>query len=99
MAKKLVIICMLVLLSLTDKGTAETRFSETNILRKIEDFDIEMEEGDDDVELLEEPFWVNDKGSKVLVNVDAFGAVGDGVADDTQVNIMLLIVWLVMKLS
>ncbi|KAG2708257.1 hypothetical protein I3760_05G184000 [Carya illinoinensis] len=28
--------------------------------------------------------WTSERGSKVLVNVDSFGAVGDGVSDDTQ---------------
>ncbi|XP_027098423.2 probable polygalacturonase At1g80170 [Coffea arabica] len=85
MAKKLVFICVLVLLSLTGKGGAGARLSEeANILRKVEDFDVEIGGGDDDVEFLEEPFWVSERGNKVLVNVDTFGAVGDGVADDTQ---------------
>lgn len=31
-------------------------------------------------------FWRSERGSKILVNVDSLGAVGDGIADDTQVN-------------
>ncbi|KAL3501172.1 hypothetical protein ACH5RR_035621 [Cinchona calisaya] len=82
---KIVFICMLVLLSLTGKSTAETRLSEeANILRKVENLDSEIEEEDDEVEFFEEPFWVSERGNKVLVNVDSFGAVGDGVADDTK---------------
>ncbi|KAL3511307.1 hypothetical protein ACH5RR_030708 [Cinchona calisaya] len=70
---------------LTDKGTGETTLSEeASILRKVQDFDIEIEERDDEVELFEEPFWVSERGKNVLVNVDTFGAVGDGVSDDTQ---------------
>ncbi|KAJ0037437.1 hypothetical protein Pint_22945 [Pistacia integerrima] len=49
--------------------------------RELENLDIEE---DDEVELFDMPSWTSDRGSKVLVNVDSFGAVGDGVADDTQ---------------
>ncbi|KAE8730220.1 hypothetical protein F3Y22_tig00003041pilonHSYRG01153 [Hibiscus syriacus] len=35
-------------------------------------------------ELVEDPFWISERGGKVLVNVDSFGAVGDGVSDDTE---------------
>lgn len=31
------------------------------------------------------PSWTSERGSKVLVNVDSFGAGGDGLSDDTQV--------------
>lgn len=90
---RIVVICILVLLSLTDKGTAETRPSEeASVLRKLENLDIDIEEGDDEVEFFEEPFWISERGSKVLVNVDSFGAVGDGVADDTKVNALIIII-------
>ncbi|KAJ0095989.1 hypothetical protein Patl1_16110 [Pistacia atlantica] len=51
------------------------------VLGELENLDIEE---DDEVELFDMPSWTSDRGSKVLVNVDSFGAVGDGVADDTQ---------------
>ncbi|KAK8484061.1 hypothetical protein V6N13_017483 [Hibiscus sabdariffa] len=51
-----------------------------NILGELEDLDI-AEEG---AELFEDPFWISERGGKVLVNVDSFGAVGDGVSDDTE---------------
>ncbi|KAL5723819.1 hypothetical protein ACHQM5_007166 [Ranunculus cassubicifolius] len=35
-------------------------------------------------EFLETPHWTSQHSSKLLVNVDGFGAIGDGVADDTQ---------------
>ena len=37
------------------------------------------------------PSWSGDeRGVRVLMNVDNFGAVGDGVFDDTKVNIHIL---------
>ncbi|KAK6930994.1 Glycoside hydrolase, family 28 [Dillenia turbinata] len=38
----------------------------------------------DDTELTEIQSWTSQCGGEVLVNVDSFGAVGDGVSDDTQ---------------
>ncbi|KAK6922240.1 Glycoside hydrolase, family 28 [Dillenia turbinata] len=49
-------------------------------LGELQDLEIEI----DDIELTEIPSWTSQRGSKVLVNVDSFGAVGDGVSDDTQ---------------
>ncbi|KAI4314343.1 hypothetical protein L6164_027260 [Bauhinia variegata] len=43
---------------------------------------LEIEENE--VELSEIPSWKSQRGGKVLVNVDSFSAVGDGVSDDTQ---------------
>ncbi|KAK9751051.1 hypothetical protein RND81_02G238100 [Saponaria officinalis] len=37
-----------------------------------------------EIEDFETPSWDSGKGGKVLVNVDSFSAVGDGVSDDTQ---------------
>lgn len=48
---------------------------------------LEVEE-DRETEHLDVPSWTSGRGSKVLVNVDSFGAVGDGVSDDTQVNVL-----------
>lgn len=33
----------------------------------------------------------SEKGARIPVNVDSFGAVGDGVADDTQVELHQLV--------
>ncbi|MCL7031435.1 hypothetical protein MKW94_000948 [Papaver nudicaule] len=49
----------------------------------IENLDIELED-DIEGEFLEMPGWESRGGGKVLVNVDSFGAVGDGISDDTQ---------------
>ncbi|XWS63677.1 hypothetical protein CRYUN_Cryun06bG0122100 [Craigia yunnanensis] len=51
-----------------------------DILRELEDVEI----GEEDAELFEIPSWTSERGGNVLVNVDSFGAVGDGVSDDTQ---------------
>ncbi|XVE85091.1 hypothetical protein DITRI_Ditri17bG0064400 [Diplodiscus trichospermus] len=62
-------------------GVAENMSSDNfNILRELEDLDI----AEEDVELFEIPSWTSEHGGKVLVNVDSFGAVGDGVSDDTK---------------
>ncbi|XP_071695661.1 probable polygalacturonase At1g80170 [Rutidosis leptorrhynchoides] len=37
----------------------------------------------DDIDFSRFPSWSSEYGSKYLVNVDSFGAVGDGVSDDT----------------
>ncbi|XP_030480822.1 probable polygalacturonase At1g80170 [Cannabis sativa] len=52
-------------------------------------FDDELEsrdiiEEENDFDFFDIPSWTSVRGSKILVNVDSFGAVGDGVADDTQ---------------
>ncbi|KAL6974947.1 hypothetical protein U1Q18_017087 [Sarracenia purpurea var. burkii] len=63
-------------------GTAERNlFDDISILGELENLDVE--EGGD-IELFGVPSWASQHGSKVLVNVDGFGAVGDGVSDDTQ---------------
>nr|XP_043638625.1 probable polygalacturonase At1g80170 [Erigeron canadensis] len=46
---------------------------------KIRSLEIEGE-----IELFDLPSCLSEHGSKVLVNVDSFGAVGDGIADDTK---------------
>lgn len=59
-------------------------YGNIGILDELESFDIEE---DDEVNVFEIPSWTSERGSKVLVNVDSFGAIGDGVSDDTQVSI------------
>ncbi|PSS13594.1 Polygalacturonaseprecursor [Actinidia chinensis var. chinensis] len=62
-------------------GTAGSNLSDdVVVLGELESLEIEG----DDVELFDYPSWTSERGSKVLVNVDGFGAVGDGVSDDTQ---------------
>lgn len=59
-------------------------YANIGILNELESFDIEE---DNEVNVFDIPSWTNERGCKVLVNVDSFGAVGDGVSDDTQVRI------------
>lgn len=50
----------------------------------------EMEEENEMESSLISSWASSERGNKVLVNVDSFGAVGDGVSDDTQVNLCSL---------
>lgn len=59
-------------------------YGNIGILDELESFDIEE---DDEMNVFKIPSWTSERGSKVLVNVDSFGAIGDGVSDDTQVSI------------
>lgn len=46
-----------------------------------------VEEGDEMVEeAFDFPTWTSESGGRFLVSVDSFGAVGDGISDDTQVS-------------
>ncbi|OVA16981.1 Glycoside hydrolase [Macleaya cordata] len=49
-----------------------------------ENLNFEVEDEMEEVEFLEMPVWKSERGAKVLINVDGFGAVGDGISDDTQ---------------
>ncbi|KAG4936028.1 hypothetical protein JHK85_050947 [Glycine max] len=51
-------------------------------LKSLEALDIEEEENE--VELSDIPSWRSERGGKVLVNIDSFGAAGDGESDDTE---------------
>lgn len=57
------------------------------LVAELENLEIE---DDGQLELSEVPSWTSEHGGKVLVNVDSFGAVGDGVSDDTQVVIYVV---------
>lgn len=67
-------------------GNEESNLSDNNTVREYLD-NLNIEEGDE-VELFELPSWTSERGSKILVNVDGLGAVGDGISDDTQVIYM-----------
>lgn len=67
------------------QGVAANRvYDDIALIEELEGLDIE--EGID-VEIFENPSWTSEHVGKILVNVDAFGAAGDGVADDTQVKV------------
>ncbi|XP_050947162.1 probable polygalacturonase At1g80170 isoform X1 [Cucumis melo] len=57
--------------------------SDIDMIEELESFDIE-EEDDDVVYSYTVPAWRSERGSKILMNVDSFDAVGDGVTDDTM---------------
>ncbi|XP_016501118.1 putative polygalacturonase At1g80170 [Nicotiana tabacum] len=69
-----------VLLTVTH-GIALINLSDEVILSELEDLD--AEEGDE-AEFFDLPKWETHRGNKILVNVDSFGAVGDGASDDTK---------------
>nr|GMD18177.1 probable polygalacturonase At1g80170 [Ipomoea batatas] len=75
------IMCFLVFMLATLGCAEKNLYEEINVLKEFEDW--EAEEGDG-VEVLDLPSFTKGRGNKVLVNVDSFGAVGDGVADDTK---------------
>ncbi|KAF2292775.1 hypothetical protein GH714_028155 [Hevea brasiliensis] len=68
---------------LIDAYSRKHVYNNIGILEELESFEIDEE---NEVELFDTPSWTNDRGRKVLVNVDSFGAVGDGVSDDTQID-------------
>lgn len=84
---KIVFVSILVMLLLVN-GTFGNSLSDTfDVFHKFENLDLE----DDEIEFLHLPPWsTSQHGSKILVNVDSFGAAGDGVSDDTKVNIIYI---------
>lgn len=67
-------------------------YDNMGMLGKLECLDMEEE---NDVDVFEIPSWTSERGSKVLVNVESFGAVGDGVSDDTQVKLHIFMhIWI-----
>ena len=82
--EKLFIIALLGLLILVNGAAENLVYNRFAMLEELESFEIDDE---DDVALFDIPSWTSERGGKVLVNVDSFGAVGDGISDDTQVRI------------
>jgi len=58
-------------------------------LKSLDSIDIEEET---EVELSDIPSWRSEHGGKVLVNIDSFGAAGDGESDDTEVTSFIIVV-------
>ncbi|KAF8399682.1 hypothetical protein HHK36_015553 [Tetracentron sinense] len=78
--EKFFLVSLLVLL-IAAHGVAEDSLSENMlVLGELEDLNV----GEEIEELAEIPGWTSQHSGKVLVNVDAFGAVGDGISDDSQ---------------
>ncbi|KAI3460696.1 hypothetical protein Pfo_017359 [Paulownia fortunei] len=83
MSKLLIFLCFLVLLLVPLRSAGKDFPDRFEIFAKLEDLEVD-EESDDESEVLDWPSWGSARANKVLVNVDGFGAVGDGVSDDTQ---------------
>lgn len=84
---KIFIIFFLGLLSVVYTVAGNVVYNNIGMLEELEGFEIDEES---EVELFYTPSWTSERGSKVLVNVDSFGAIGDGISDDTQVHIYSL---------
>lgn len=66
------------------------------MLQELESLDIEEE---NEVELSDIPSWTSERGGKVLVNVDSFGAAGNGESDDTEVTSFIIFIQLYLDLQ
>ncbi|KAI3816796.1 hypothetical protein L1987_16501 [Smallanthus sonchifolius] len=79
MGKIVFIYALVVLLSV--HGTSENSLSDIfDVFGKTENLDLE----DDELEFFDSLSRSTHRGRKILVNVDSFGAAGDGVSDDTK---------------
>ena len=91
MMDKLFVLSLIGLLTLTAYGAAAKMvYTDLDILKKLENFDIpEDDDADDhyDTKLSDLASFTGRGSGKNLVNVDTFGAAGDGVSDDTQVRL------------
>lgn len=88
MAKTKILFILFLVLLIESLGSALEKNLEEEIFSEFEDFD-DINEDEEEVFELQK----NGRGNKVLVNVDSFGAAGDGTSDDTKVKIMLLVFW------
>lgn len=78
------IVSLLALLIATSYGAV---YRELDILGNLESLDVPQDDIDDDMTLFDFSCFTSQNSGKNLVNVDSFGAVGDGVSDDTQVRL------------
>lgn len=86
---KLAFLCFLLLLVLPLRTAAKDFLEDYEVGTDVEDWEVEEDDDGDNAEFMES--WKSRGGNKVLVNVDAFGAAGDGVSDDTQVKTSLYV--------
>lgn len=87
---KIVFVFTLVMLLLVHGSVEESVSSDTfDVFGELEHFDLE----DDEIESEDLTSWSSQHGSKILVNVDSFGAAGDGVADDTKVPMRIVLIY------
>ncbi|KAJ4974781.1 hypothetical protein NE237_007955 [Protea cynaroides] len=78
---RILLISFLFLLIAANGAAEYSIYNDIKMLEGLEEIDVE---GTEMEEFFDIPGWTSQHGGKVLVNVDAFGAVGDGIADDTQ---------------
>ncbi|CAF2194240.1 unnamed protein product [Brassica rapa] len=82
---RLFIFSLLALLMVTScRASGETAYRELDILGELENLDVPQDDIDDDVTFFDFSLFTSQFSGKNLVNVDSFGAAGDGVSDDTQ---------------
>ncbi|CAE5958357.1 unnamed protein product [Arabidopsis arenosa] len=79
MMDKLFIVSLLGLLMV---ASGKMVYTDLDILEELENFDVLLD--DDETKLFDLPSFTSRHSGKNLVNVDTFGAAGDGVSDDTQ---------------
>ncbi|KAJ9554423.1 hypothetical protein OSB04_018468 [Centaurea solstitialis] len=77
---KIVFFNVLVMLLLVHGTVGSSLYDTFDIFGEIESLECE----DDEIESSDSLSWASQHGSKILVNVDSFGAAGDGVTDDTK---------------
>ncbi|KAK6115499.1 hypothetical protein DH2020_007768 [Rehmannia glutinosa] len=78
------LLIFLVLLSVPLRSAGKDFPDRFDSFTKLQDLEVEEEEEEDGDNELEVLSWESARSNKVLVNVDGFGAVGDGVSDDSQ---------------
>ncbi|XP_020870027.1 probable polygalacturonase At1g80170 isoform X1 [Arabidopsis lyrata subsp. lyrata] len=79
MMDKLFIVSLIGLLMV---ASGKMVYTDLDILEELEKFDVLLD--DDETKLFDLPSFTSRHSGKNLVNVDTFGAAGDGVSDDTQ---------------
>ncbi|OVA20735.1 Glycoside hydrolase [Macleaya cordata] len=79
--KKISLVSLLVLLIATHSVADNILYENIFMPGEFEELSVV---GNEIEQLFESPSWLSKHKGKTLVNVDSFGAVGDGVSDDTQ---------------
>lgn len=69
--------------------SGSTVFENFGMFEELNNLSLDIEE-DTEVEISDIPSWTSERGGKVLVNIDSFGAAGNGESDDTEVTFLHL---------
>lgn len=86
MENKIFLVSLLCLLIVAN-GVSGSMMCDNNNFGMLEELNkLAIEEEYEIEELSDIPSWTSQRGGKVLVNVDSFGAAGDGETDDTEVE-------------